>query len=636
MNFISDFLRSTRIRAFSFLILLFLFYGLPTRAQNNEALHQRILAGEQISLNPSDSESARTIDAKWIKDAALKRVKIEIYRAVIQGPLDTEDVTFERGFTLASCTLKGDADFSHSIFKGDFVASDTTFRSWVSFRGASFEHGATLQRARFEAPIAFDDAHFLEIFDATEAYFAKNAGTVTFAHVRFDGNAVFGFTVFDADVNATFRSVAAFSGTTFKSVCQFSMAQFGRDGYFMGAQFLGRAAFDSAHFAGSLFFQAQKPLPAATFRENVEFTNTGVENIATFGGGDEFALGVVFEGKAVFDMVKFRGLSNFQGVEFKGDVQFIDATFENDAYFLGTIFDGDALFDRVQITGAALFSPQDGAVTSTFAQSTLFTRKVSFSGAHFGSEARFRKVRFDGKSDFVGTHFDSDAHFEGSEFLGISSFRSAICRAVYFSDGETAGQQQFMSDIDLLGCTYDRIQVDWRSLLRYPNGQSRIQPYDRQPYIELEAVLRKSGSDEDADAVYADRRRAENLKLKGLSKAKDNFYWLTANYGIDLWRECIVTLIFLGIGTFLFAQFGAILTKSDVETKLSWYQALAVAVRQFLPFALPVKSDWTPSRRILFKFVSPAVYANFLQVLGWVLIPLTVAWFVGFLRHGVQ
>jgi hypothetical protein len=175
--------------AFSFL-LLFLFYGLPTQAQNNESLHQRILAGEQISLNPSDSESARTIDAKWIKEAALKRVKIEIYRAVIQGPLDAQDITFEQGFTLASCILKDDADFSHAIFKREVVASDTTFRSWVSFRGASFEHGATLQRARFEAPIAFDDAHFFEVFDATEVYFAKNAGTVTFTHVRFDGNAV--------------------------------------------------------------------------------------------------------------------------------------------------------------------------------------------------------------------------------------------------------------------------------------------------------------------------------------------------------------------------------------------------------------------------------------------------------------
>ena len=513
----------------------------------------------------------------------------------------------------------------------------------MHFISAQFGGTGFFPGAKFRRQASFERAHFFDI--ATFASGTPNkkykkydgmfVGKAFFFDTQFDSTADFEGVTFESTadfINATFRSVAAFSGATFKSVCQFSMAQFGRDGYFIGAQFLGQAVFDSAHFAGSLFFQAQKPLPAATFRENAEFTNTGVENIANFGGGDEFALGVVFEGKAVFDMVKFRGLSNFQGVEFKQDAQFIDATLENDAYFLGTIFDGAALFDRMQIIGAALFSPQVGAVTSPFAKAAHFTRKVSFSGAHFGSEARFRNVRFDEKADFVGTHFDGDAHFEDSVFLGSSSFRSAIFRVVYFSEGETAIQQQFMSDVDLLGCTYDRIQVDWHSLLQYPNGRSRIQPYDRQPYIELDAALRKSGSDEDADAVYVERRRVENLRLKGSSKVRDYFYWLTANYGIDLWREFIITLIVLGIGTLLFAQPGAI----EEEAKLSWYHALSVAFRQFLPFSLPAKPLWTPSRRLLFNLVSPAVYANILQLLGWLLIPVAVAWFVGFLRHGAQ
>jgi len=76
---------------------------------------------------------------------------------------------------------------------------------------------------------------------------------------------------------------------------------------------------------------------------------------------------------------------------------------------------------------------------------------------------------------------------------------------------------QFGDDVDLLGCTYDRIEINWPSLLRYPNGQSRIHPYNRQPYVELEEVLRKAGFEEGADEVYAERRRVEN------GKAFENF-----------------------------------------------------------------------------------------------------------------
>src|SRR5277367_4476788 len=115
-----------------------------------------------------------------------------------------------------------------------------------------------------------------------------------------------------------------------------------------------------------------------------------------------------------------------------------------------------------------------------------------------------------------------------------------------------------MNDVDLLGCTYERIQVDWRSLLRYPNGQSRIRPYDRQPYIELEAALRRAGSADDADAVYAERRRVENQNLTGSRKALDRIYFLLANYGIDGWHEFFIALFFLGLGMWVFSRPGAV------------------------------------------------------------------------------
>jgi hypothetical protein len=71
-------------------------------------------------------------------------------------------------------------------------------------------------------------------------------------------------------------------------------------------------------------FQAEKPLPAATFHGEAQFLNTQVENFVSFGGGREMGRGTIFAAKATFSGAKFSGVSNFQGVEFKGDAEFAD------------------------------------------------------------------------------------------------------------------------------------------------------------------------------------------------------------------------------------------------------------------------------------------------------------------------
>jgi len=685
-------------------------------ADMREDLHQKILAGEQVSMNPSDSEDARTIDPKWLKEAALRHVRVDIHRAVIVGVLDAEDVTFEKDFRMEGCIFTGFPNFSHAVFKHGIEATETIFRSGASFQGAIVERAARFQSTKFEGGVVdFDDAHFLGIFDATLAKFVcKDRSMAVFNNVRFDSTAIFSISTFDvgadfvgtqfsgeayfagakfsSDVDfershfvglaefgedpsnkrfsatfastavfmdaqfdstalfdgatfggdahffsAKFAALARFRGATFGSFANFSMVRFGNDGWFMGTAFLHKANFGAAYVAGSLYFYAEKPLPAAVFRGEAQFARIQVENFVAFGGGDELVPGAVFTANAMFSGARFGGVANFQGVEFKRDAGFLDISIGNDFYLPGAIFDGGAVFDRAQIKGAALFSPKPGPANSKSVQSAHFLGGASFVGAHFGSGVRFNGVKFDEGADFAGAQFEGDAHFEHSEFLGPSSFRSATFRAVYLSPADTGGTQQFESDVDLLGCTYERIQVDWRSLLRYPNGRSRVHPYDRQPYIELEAALRRAGSAEDADEVYSERRRVENRNLTGSRKVLDRIYFLLANYGIDGWHEFFITLLFLGLGTWVFSRPSAVVQNWDLgEAQISPSQALRLAFHQFLPFGLPVKPSWTPSRHIVFRFLRASTYANFLQVLGWILIPLAAAWIAGFLRHGIQ
>jgi hypothetical protein len=567
-------------------------------ADTQDPLHKRILAGGQLSLSKSNPENIRTIDASWIKEAVLKHVRIEIYRAVIRGRLDLQDLTIEQEFTLAECVVTDVANFSHATFKRDFFVSDTVFISGIFFQGTTFEHSATFQRTRFEgAPIAFDNAHFVGVFSAEEARFAsKGGGTAVFTHVRFDGNADFALAVFN--INAHFITT-----------------QFGGQGFFPGTRFEGSADFSRAHFF----------------------------DITTFGGGPPEKYNASFSGQAFFIETQFDSTALFNGVTFESDVSFFSARFGPLAQFVAATFKGFAVFDRIDVAGAAQFGSTRDDARPTSSQPTHFIHEASFSGAHFSSVARFGGIRFDERTDFVAAHFDNDAHFEDSVFEGPTSFRSAAFRAVYFSTGEIEGKPQFGNSVDLLGCTYDRIQVNWRSLLSYPNGQSRIQPYDRQPYIQLEEVFRKAGADSSADDVYADRRRVERASLNAWRKFWDYVYWFIANYGIDLWHELILATVLIGIGTWIFALPGAVAREageSTTKTKIPWYSAFFLAVHQFLPLALPVKPQWNPSRHVLWGWrilkVTAAFYANLLQIVGWILIPLAAAALTGILRHAAR
>ncbi|HZW95295.1 MAG TPA: pentapeptide repeat-containing protein [Candidatus Eremiobacteraceae bacterium] len=566
--------------------------------EGHNALHADVLAPDPTTQNTSTADGARMVDASWIRDAVTKHERIQLRHVVIRGRLELQDLTIEDQFDLGDCVIKDYADFSHTTFKRDAFFSDATFLGGLSFQDAVFEHKATFQRTRFVGdPIIFEEAHFLDLFSAAEAQFgSKGGGTAIFTHARFDGTADFSMSIFNGGVH-------------------FIRTQFSSQGHFPGVRFLGNADFGRAHF--------------------FDWT--------TFGAGESPNFNSTFSGKAIFIEAQFDSITWFNGVDFKDDAEFLGARFGNEAYFLGVTFGGVASFDRAQILGSALFSPQEGALTSNFAKPAHFQRAARFPGARLSSEVRFVGVGFDGKADFSGAHFEGDVHFEDSVFHGPVSFRSTAFSAVYFSRTAREQPPQFAKDVDLIGCTYDRIQVDWQSFLRYPNGQSRVEPFDHQPYIYLAEVLRRAGSEKDADAVYEERLRVQSTKLSGWRKFKDNVYWLFANYGIDLWHESVAALLVLLLGALIFSRPAAVLSGEDskTEVKISWRNAFFLAVHQFLPLSLPVKPEWSPSRRVLLKWrqyplLTAATYANFLQIIGWIIIPLTVAALSGVLRRAAQ
>jgi hypothetical protein len=791
-------------------VLLFWLRLGANAADSRESIHQKVLAGDQIFFNPNDPEDARTVDAAWIKEAALKHVRINIYNAIIQSNLDMHDITFEQEFVLRQCIVDY-ADFSYTVFKRNLNLNQTAFRHGALFQSATFESAAYFDQTEFDGGLAgFQDAHALGVFEAEKAKFVSKMPSVAeFRHAQFDRtadfiNASFGF---DADFSATefggealfegtqferdavferahFHDVACFgcyytvkrpvktmfnhkvdftaarfdfeatftgavfgatadffraqfgaagnfSAATFKGEANFGGAQISTDALFIGTVFDGQAMFGSTHIFRHALFYAVNPVPAAVFRAEATFAWAEIDGVADF-------TGTLFAAEANFSGTKIGENANFCGTDFRADVHFLGTVIGGDAVFSGSLFKGKAVFNHLQIKGSVLFGPDDnrhlgpvrfdrdvdfagsrfganvqfdraefrnglklehaeiegrtifletrflGSSTPSFRgttfrqeswfQGTDFTKGVSFSGSQFYAEARFSGVKFEDAADFTGAHFaglaffskgpdpeganelsgssfhevsfdharfDGDADFTESTFANKVSFRETSFRTVYFSPtGMISGSQQFLGDIDLRGCTYDRIQAHLQSLLRYPDSErSRVRPFDRQPYVELEEVLRKAGSDEQAKAVYLERRRVERDSMNWSAKIWDYFYWLAANYGTDLWGEFILTIFLIMLGSLIYLRSGAVVSEHrevGTHNKITWWNAIALATHHFLPFGLPEKSQWTPSRCNLWPPVplKAATYANILRISGWILVPLGAATLTGVLRRG--
>lgn len=212
--------------------------------------------------------------------------------------------------------------------------------------------------------------------------------------------------------------------------------------------------------------------------------------------------------------------------------------------------------------------------------------------------------------------------------------------------------------MDLSGWTYDRITVHWQSLLRLPNGRRRVEPYDRQPYVQLEKVFRQVGKDREADEVYLERMRVERKlryekrEIGGL--LRNWLYRLTLSYGVRPWQLVWVPLLLLALGTVFFLRPGAVELKpesvsagtaferhsqakagqdSGTPQQFYWGDAARLTIRLFLPMDTPLAAHWQPTDQHLFRRIRYSDYAGILKSAGWVIVPLWVGFFSGLLRR---
>lgn len=567
--------------------------------------------------------------------------------------------------SMSGCVFKKEAIFSDSLFGGDLsldkedecpaaifedlaTFARTRFVKNANFRGTSFGRRANFNNAVFEGAATFgglgSKTSSGEVIIEPGSVFMAEA---SFARVNFLGQADFRGAVFRESANFNLAVMA--SGAFFRSErkdklpaarffgpADFGSVQFGGDADFRDVCFEGTAAFSNAKISGSARFDVDdgEQRPSVSFKNVATFINV------RFDGGLDFS-GVVFEGDAQFGEATIGGNALFRSTKFLGGAEFGGVEYKRSAHYDGAAFGGNVSFS------VALFGAESFFGDATFAEGF----EADFRGARFRSTADFQNVKFDGAVSFYAVRSDSLMRFVNALFRREADFQTASFDLIDFSeDGKGLdGSEQFLGDVDFRGCTYTRLAIDWQLLAK------RMRPYDRQSYTQLEKYFRAGGHDSVADEIYLARERVEReVKLRRgdygaylLSWA----YWVFLRNGVRPFRLFGFSVLLIFLGALFFEMPTTVMPKQAAERvpvswpapalpRLTFPDALAFSVRQFLPVDIPMGANWLPADAAVDMpygiplRVSPSIFATLvLRLPGWLLLPLLVAGFSGLARR---
>jgi len=579
-------------------------------------MQERLGAGQPVELpqysqnEPPVAEGRREIPAAWIV-ALVEQPKgtvaqpVVIRNATIVGDLKLRYVEFQADVCFTGCRFKGEVDFSFCVFSKAAVLDGSHFEKKVSLRGTSTRADFEWTGTEFDLDL---EGPGLAVARSLYAQGAK------FGSCNLQGASVVGHAVF-------------------------------KQAKYQPAHFRGEARFDLVQIGGGLL------LSETIFDADVSFVGATVKHFADFSSvvfsGKVKMDGLVIDGDAFFDNAQFLIRScdpkedrvRFPGIRIAGQGVFDRAVFGGEVRFDQACFMAEAFFESAQFHGNARF---DGA---SFAGVTRFTRDEDNDTRAAGDPTRFLA-----DVNFAGAKAFADIHFEEAQFSRDTSFRDASFKIVYFRESVAqkvlAGQTpQFgapgaVPKLDLRGFSYDRIFVAWGEALGI------LEPYDVQPYRQMERALRTIGKDRDADKVYLKQRRRAlwydcRHPRRWLLAAGGLLYWAFARFGARPLRLAVIPLILVFSSAFVFSLPHAVRPRKDsgcVEHNLTLREASGVSLNYFLPVEVPVGACWqaTDGTFPLEPFgvsVSFLFWATVVKLCGWIFVPLAVAALGGFFRR---
>lgn len=574
---------------------------------------------------------ARTV-AQTASPGALPPSSTDLIPVQFEGP-----VTFDYAHVSGKLTFEGAEFVQKASFIGLRVDSDLDFSSYYTekneekqYRCTQFGAGINMLGARVLGGAAFIGVEF------------KGQATLSFERIEVGGHLLF---------TPIYRGSEAIP-VKFGGDVRFLGARVHNNAQFSGADFAGKAYFGTIEIGHNLFIRpakdGQKSHIYATFHDEADFVGALVHGDAEF-------TSVQFHKKVRFESMHVKGIAYFNNLYFDkavgeslfgGPADFTSAHFSHRAEFSHAQFENEVTFKGADFEGAGVF------IDVTFTGNALFT------GSYFRQQADFQEAKFHQQADFESVTIVGGAFFQETTFTGSTIFRAAHFKSLDFNIKRPTEGKNFGGKINLSGFTYDLIDINEDIL---GDLFQSLTEYNRQPYTQLEKVLRSIGRDDLADRTYLEQRRRQRLDQQA-HKADWRHFWRRAqieaglafdlaqkwvgNYGVrPTLRLVVISLVVVLFGTFIFSRKDAVErkekespiatapasqtssapvldtggspsgrtsglgvpdSKADKTETLGLTRALGFSLNQFIPIVeIPSGNKWQPSQKLL-----PSPFSN--------------------------
>ena len=555
-------------------------------------------AHSQTSIPNSSPEAGQGVDAKAAEGARphWDYAKLE---AIIKA-----------GDTISDCSVSG-SDLADLLIRTEAV-NDSAYRlsAGIQIQNADIEGAVTVIGGNVPLPVVFTNCNFRG---------AVNFDDTTFAHsleiLR---------SHFDGEVTATRMHISGnfvVKGSIFTSPgpVSFTNAQIDGDLIWRHTRFLGAKGVDCTRL---------------TVSQDVDLSN------------------LEFAGFANFQHCLINRLLTIENCQFKGADQaadFSSATTKEDLLVRSSKFFGSALWDHINARGL-YFSDQTSfsqplefrtlTIDRSMSLDTVETvSDITVADSKIFEDLRVNDLKIKASPGKDNRSIRPGFHLLGTDIKNLKLAAISIAGTFDLEDdnigtldvGDYVPRNGSQNQCKLANLNVDSFQTQnstARSLLDFVNSSE----FDPEIYLCLEKFFNSRGETELADETFIDRnKRFEDVRPKDLGWLGQTITGILAGYGRDPKRSLFPCLIVVVLGWFVFADKTKMRVTEDKfqDRHYNFWYAFWYSLDVFAPIIdLEAAKVWSPVPGQTFRWF----FFRLERILGWLLVPIAIAAFTGFLH----
>jgi hypothetical protein len=507
--------------------------------------------------------------------------RIQVQNAVIEGPVDTAGCPVSVPVTFSKCTFQGDVKFVRSQFSRGLKVLECSFNGSVDAGNMQTVGDLWIEDSKFLSQTSFRDARIDDNLHWVKVDFCA---PVDASRMHIDGDLYWDGVHFLNNCTADCQWIAIsgsaqLKNSEFSGFANFYHCSVGRLFYIISSQFNSTRA-------------------CATFSNS-----TTVEDI--------LITDAVFNGETSWDYLRARGLycSGERG-SFRGPASF-DGLVVNNSVGFHIKFESNLCIREAQISQdldlTGIVIRRDVGTSTPAAKSQGTDAGLQLTATKITGSLKLAKAFLSGvlglNRDEIGCLDITNFRFQDLK-QGRIELRDVSAKSFETETPGNPSREPLVQFVDSAG-------------------------FDPQIYLKLEDFLKSAGETDLANTVFLRRNdRFRDERLHGVDWLAQWILGAVAGYGRVPAYSLVPCAVVVLLGCFFFRD-GTKMIQNEAKFKHRRYNPIWYSLDVFAPIIdLESAKVWSPRSGEWFKWF----WLRAQRILGWLLVPIAVAAFTGFLR----